>query len=98
MRLINAETPVLHKFFYRAWDAPDFPKYAVFSHFWTLDEVTYKDAVKKRGKGVSSNGRLGNAVKSQDLAGWTGCEWIFGKLYYALNQVTFQLDGRKGDH
>lgn len=48
MRLINTETLELNEFFHIAWDDDSFPKYAILSHCWNADEVTYEDFVKRR--------------------------------------------------
>ena len=43
MRLLNTDTIELHEFFER-----DIPKYAILSHRWEKEEVTFKDVTKQR--------------------------------------------------
>ena len=68
MRLINTRTLELHEFI----DADSAPEYAILSHRWTAEEVSYKDWRKKRcrsdSQGYVKIGRCCDVAQSNGLA------------------------------
>ena len=75
MRLLNVNTLKLHEFF-----DSDAPQYAILSHRWGNEEITFKDFMKNRncyGPDYDKIQGFCNAVKRLDLTFVTPIEWVW---------------------
>lgn len=78
MRLIKTTTLELHDFFHVAWDKAS-PTYAILSHCWGSDEVTYKDFVKKRKTDSAGHRKIVECCK---FALSRGHKWVWIDTWY----------------
>jgi hypothetical protein len=65
MRLINASTLALHDFF-----GADIPHYAILSHRWETDEVTFQDFRDGKGPQMVAWGKVSGCCARAALDGW----------------------------
>lgn len=65
MRLIHTQTLALHEYFEK-----DVPPYAILSHRWEEDEVTYKDMIDGRGPILRGWSKLTGCCFKAASDGW----------------------------
>ena len=81
MRLLN-----IYDFTFREFNDADLPPYAIASHRWTKDEITFKDMVKGRRQGSEGYRKVAgfchyirkhNARKAKHNALWESVTWLW---------------------
>jgi len=78
MRLVNVKTMSLKEFI-----GSQVPEYAILSHTWEDEEVTYKDFTKNRHRGMKGFAKIEKTCQIAASEGlewaWvdTCCEWIY---------------------
>jgi hypothetical protein len=65
MRLLNASDLTLHEFF-----GSNVPKYAILSHRWENEEVTFQDLRGGRGPGMAGWSKVEGCCAQAVLDGW----------------------------
>jgi hypothetical protein len=76
MRLLNASKLTLHEFF-----GTNVPKYAILSHRWEDEEVTFQDLRDGRGPGMAGWPKVTGCCRQAVLDGW---EFVVSTISYIL--------------
>jgi hypothetical protein len=83
MRLINVSTLALHDFF-----GADIPHYAILSHRWETDEITFQDFRDGKGPQMVAWGKVSGCCARAALDGWDYVVSIFklGQIHVEITR------------